>query len=317
MCEQNEDPKSRAMYCHELSIIWRYGDELPPARELGGQPLVNKNVEGTLTMFYGAVEHESSNVTEKMQKSLGDKGPADCRMTAAFDIGLDPVVKRHSVPLYNPQDPWWDKDPKGSLGDAIGAEMESIQRSWKAPVLFEWDLPQNRTKMPDVHWSQKPWEHSSHRALTNWENQRIFDGWRDAYITSKLGVARVVDDADLVPQNRLEEQSSMLTSEACASCKGVQSKSERVTVLIENQSPRHKVHIFQQEKWGEMEVKVGVLRQQSRSTFSSFPGQTWVCRTDQKLGSKLIKRCVTTSETHQVCLLRATRNLNQFFPSIQ
>merc|ERR1719456_1412266 len=91
-----------------------------------GRSLPNR--DGELTMFLGLLQHASSNVTEAMREHLEQAGPTDCRMTAAFDITDNPRGAHHAMPLYDPQDPWWEADPQASLGDAIGAGIERIYR---------------------------------------------------------------------------------------------------------------------------------------------------------------------------------------------
>merc|ERR1712113_1081030 len=76
------------------------------------------NVVGDVVMFYGDVDHESVHVTKDMHEHLIKSGPTDCRMTQAFDIFAHPTAGHHAVPLYDPEDPWWEKDPQASLGDA-------------------------------------------------------------------------------------------------------------------------------------------------------------------------------------------------------
>ena len=56
-------------------------------------------------------------------------------MTAAFDISRSPVGW-HSVPLYDPRDPWWKADPRADWAAALGDRLADLFRAHEAPRTF-------------------------------------------------------------------------------------------------------------------------------------------------------------------------------------
>eukprot|EP00746_Dinoflagellata_sp_MGD_P138840 gnl/MRDRNA2_/MRDRNA2_72413_c0_seq1.p1 gnl/MRDRNA2_/MRDRNA2_72413_c0~~gnl/MRDRNA2_/MRDRNA2_72413_c0_seq1.p1 ORF type:complete len:414 (-),score=51.51 gnl/MRDRNA2_/MRDRNA2_72413_c0_seq1:511-1752(-) len=163
--------------CEELADRWRYADPLAGASELDVKPVAMPNTAGELVMFHGLVEHGSSNVTEEMRRHLEQSGPEDCRMTIAFDIDTDPADLHHTVPLYDPKDPWWTLDWPQALGDAIGEKMEQIYQDLNSPVVFDWDLmPSSKAFAERMRRARL---HQSSATLSSWSKQQVRTGWAD------------------------------------------------------------------------------------------------------------------------------------------
>lgn len=137
---------------HEACHLLMFKERLSPSYSedyfRNQAPLKISNFDGDMVLFLGELAHGSGAVQQKMQRYLNDQ-PADCRMTAAFDILPNPTTLNsyeglHVIPLYDPKDPWWENDPYASIGDNLGAAMEKVFKHLKVPAAFEWDV------MPDA-----------------------------------------------------------------------------------------------------------------------------------------------------------------------
>jgi hypothetical protein len=106
--------------------------------DFDGEDLKHWNKEGEIMMFHSTTQHESSNVTEEMREHLGTHF-LDCRMTAAWDITPHPDLGIHTVPLYDPMDPWWEKDPDASNAEGMNDDIEAVFRAHNFPSNFEWE----------------------------------------------------------------------------------------------------------------------------------------------------------------------------------
>merc|ERR1712003_32042 len=116
------------------------------AKKYAGEKLTNPNYPGDLVMFFGNIAHGSNNMTKTERQYLKKTGPTDCRMTLAFDISLNPISILHPVPLFDPRDPWWRKDPLGSWTKNIGDFVDSTFERFGVPATFEWGEMPNRTE---------------------------------------------------------------------------------------------------------------------------------------------------------------------------
>lgn len=172
---QHECNAGQQEACEELANIWKYEGALWDAAALSVEPTAIPNAEGELVMFHGLVEHESSNVTEEMRQHLKQSGPTDCRMTLAFDIDTDPSALHHSLPLYDPKDPWWMEDGHAHIGDAIGAKIERLYQESDLPMVFDWDvLPDSRAFHDRM---RKALRHEGSALLSAWSKQQVKECW--------------------------------------------------------------------------------------------------------------------------------------------
>merc|ERR1712110_1064912 len=174
---QRECRAGQQKSCEELAKIWKYDGDLLDAAALSSEPVAIPNLEGELVMFHGLVEHESSNVTEEMRRHLKQSGPMDCRMTIAFDIDTDPSELHHSLPLYDPKDPWWTTNGHAHLGDAIGANMERLYQEMELPVVFDWDvMPDSKAFNERMHRALR---HKGSALLSAWSKKQVQECWAD------------------------------------------------------------------------------------------------------------------------------------------
>eukprot|EP00441_Pelagodinium_beii_P022252 CAMPEP_0197675864 /NCGR_PEP_ID=MMETSP1338-20131121/85753_1 /TAXON_ID=43686 ORGANISM="Pelagodinium beii, Strain RCC1491" /NCGR_SAMPLE_ID=MMETSP1338 /ASSEMBLY_ACC=CAM_ASM_000754 /LENGTH=413 /DNA_ID=CAMNT_0043256471 /DNA_START=1 /DNA_END=1242 /DNA_ORIENTATION=- len=168
-CQQGKETS-----CERFTQLWRYADDLPEPLEEQESSRVMPNMDGELVIFHGLVEHESSNVSEDMRQHLKRKGPTDCRMTLAFDIDTNPSDLHHSVPLYDPEDPWWDSS---SLGHDIGSAIEGLLDDAELPAAFDWAvMPDKRAFAERIQLAKV---HEGSGKLSSWLKEQLAAGWAD------------------------------------------------------------------------------------------------------------------------------------------
>eukprot|EP00746_Dinoflagellata_sp_MGD_P013187 gnl/MRDRNA2_/MRDRNA2_128401_c0_seq1.p1 gnl/MRDRNA2_/MRDRNA2_128401_c0~~gnl/MRDRNA2_/MRDRNA2_128401_c0_seq1.p1 ORF type:complete len:451 (-),score=49.69 gnl/MRDRNA2_/MRDRNA2_128401_c0_seq1:10-1362(-) len=138
------------------------------------------NHEGELVMFFGMLKHESSSVTEEMRQILETTGPTDCRMTAAFDIVIDPRGAGHVTPLYDPQDPWWELSPNANIGDRIGSAVEKVLEEQGVPAAYEWDTVPDKTTW--AAQQKKIMNHPGNNALRAWIQNEMNTDWESSRV---------------------------------------------------------------------------------------------------------------------------------------
>lgn len=121
-------------------LKWPYKGRKPPASMLGGEDFRHWNREGEIMLFHSTTSHGSSPVTDRMMDFLKTQDPKlpACRMTAGFDISPHPNLLQHSLPLFDPMDPWWEKDPQASFGEGMSDDVDSIFGSFGIPPTYQW-----------------------------------------------------------------------------------------------------------------------------------------------------------------------------------
>jgi len=82
------------------------------------------NTMGELVLFSGeGTPHRSSNLTEQQVDWLANEQASECRITSSFDISADPHGIGHSVPFFDPEDPYFERDPSTANLRAYGNHM--------------------------------------------------------------------------------------------------------------------------------------------------------------------------------------------------
>jgi len=137
-CRQDVEPACNALENPMMGLdTVRYAMDLPRPSKMKGASKKFPNANGELVFFHGMSRHRTGKITPAMREYLAETGPLGCRMTSAFDIHTKPLSMHHTVPLYDPEDPWWERDPRAGLGDRIGAAMEDWWSQLKVPMAFQ------------------------------------------------------------------------------------------------------------------------------------------------------------------------------------
>ena len=71
----------------------------------------NPNAVHDIVMFDSLLDHQTSTVDRAQSEAMNHTLASECRISSSWDIHAEPGNLWHSVPLYDPLDPDWSRDP--------------------------------------------------------------------------------------------------------------------------------------------------------------------------------------------------------------
>jgi len=89
----------------------------------------NPNKGHDLVMFDSMIDHQTTTVDTSQLKGLNETAESNCRITSSWDINEEPGTVWHSVPFYDPEDPYFTNDPTGTKTVRMGQEVLKLDQT--------------------------------------------------------------------------------------------------------------------------------------------------------------------------------------------
>ena len=116
----------------------------------------NPNAVHDLVMFDSLLDHQTSTVDRAQSEVMNRTLASECRITSSWDIHEEPGNVWHSVPLYDPLDPEWSRDPTAHSAVLRGRRaLENDRRIEELEALAADPLAQ-RTRWGDISHARDP-----------------------------------------------------------------------------------------------------------------------------------------------------------------
>ena len=116
----------------------------------------NPNAVHDIVMFDSLLDHQTSTVDHAQSKAMNQTLASECRITSSWDIHAEPGNVWHSVPLYDPLDPDWSRDPTAHSAVLRGRRALANDRHTEELEALAANPLAKRTRWGDIIYARDP-----------------------------------------------------------------------------------------------------------------------------------------------------------------